>query len=62
VNPTFCGTDPYGKPQEEASPQDEQAQAPQALEVEPPQEAHMAEVGFPAANLGGLSGPMGINT
>jgi hypothetical protein len=35
---------PYGKSQEEAPPQDEQTQAPEALEVEPPQEAYVAEV------------------
>jgi hypothetical protein len=38
-------TDPYGKSQEEAPPQDEQAQAPKTLEIESPQEAHMAEIG-----------------
>jgi len=36
---------PYGKPEEETSAQDEQAQAPQALEVAPSPEAHLAEVG-----------------
>lgn len=34
----------HGQPQEEAPSQDEQAQAPQALEIESPQEAHVAKV------------------
>jgi hypothetical protein len=37
-------TNTHGKPQEEAPPQDEQTQAPEALEVESPQEAHVAKV------------------
>ena len=36
----------HGKSQKEASSEDEQAQAPEALEVESPQEAHVAEVGW----------------
>jgi hypothetical protein len=35
----------HGKSQKEASPKDEQAQAPEALEVESPQEAYVAEIG-----------------
>ena len=35
---------PYGQPEEETPAQDEQAQAPQALEVAPPPEAHVAEM------------------
>ena len=35
---------PYGQPEEETPAQDEQAQAPQALEVAPPPEAHLAEI------------------
>jgi len=38
----------YGKPEKETPPQDEQAQAPEALEVESPQEAHVAEIAAPA--------------
>jgi hypothetical protein len=34
----------YGQSQKETSSEDEQAQAPEALEVESPQEAHVAEV------------------
>jgi hypothetical protein len=34
----------HGKSQEETPPQDEQTQAQEALEVESPQEAHVAEV------------------
>jgi hypothetical protein len=34
----------YGKSEKETPSQDEQAQAPEALEVEPPQEAHVAEI------------------
>jgi hypothetical protein len=34
----------HGQPEKETSIKDEQAQAPQALEVESPQEAHVAEV------------------
>jgi hypothetical protein len=44
VNRTFAGPTLYGKSQEETPPEDEQAQAPEALEVEPPQEAHVAEI------------------
>jgi hypothetical protein len=40
VLPTYT----HGKSQEEAPPQDEQTQAPEALEVESPQEAYVAEV------------------
>jgi hypothetical protein len=43
-NRTVARPIPYGKSQEEAPPQDEQTQAQEALEVEPPQEAHVAEV------------------
>jgi hypothetical protein len=35
---------PYGKSQEETPSQDEQAQAPKALEIEPPQKAHVAKI------------------
>jgi hypothetical protein len=45
VNRTFVAQTPYGKPQEETPPKDEQAQAQKALEVQPPQEAHVAEIG-----------------
>jgi hypothetical protein len=45
VNRTFVGPTPYGKSQEETPPEDEQAQAPETLEVEPPQKAHVAKVG-----------------
>jgi hypothetical protein len=41
----FCPANPHGKSQEETPSQDEQAQAPQALEIKSPQEAYMAEVG-----------------
>jgi hypothetical protein len=45
----------HGKPEKETPPEDEQAQAPEALEVEPPQEAHVAEIaalrGGPGARL-----------
>ncbi len=34
----------HGQSEEEASSQDEQAQAPEALEIKPPQEAHLAEM------------------
>jgi hypothetical protein len=34
----------HGKSQEEAPPQDVEAQTPEAPEGEPPQEAHVAEV------------------
>jgi hypothetical protein len=43
-NRTFIAQTPYGKPQEETPPQDEQAQAQKALEVESPQKAYVAEV------------------
>jgi hypothetical protein len=43
-NRTFIGLIHHGKSQEEASPQDEQAQAQKALEVESPQKAYVAEV------------------
>ncbi len=41
---TFPGPNLHGKSQEKAPAEDEQAQAPKALEVEPPQKAHMAEI------------------
>jgi hypothetical protein len=43
-------TNHHGQPEKETSSEDEQAQAPEALEGESPQEAHVAEVsgGFPA--------------
>jgi hypothetical protein len=44
VNRTFVAPTPYGKSQEETPPQDEQAQAQEALEVESPQKAHVAKV------------------
>jgi hypothetical protein len=44
VNRTFAALTPYGKSQEETPTEDEQAQAPEALEVEPPQEAHVAKI------------------
>jgi hypothetical protein len=44
VNRTFVAPTTYGKSQEEAPPQDEQAQAPEALEVESPQKAHVAKI------------------
>jgi hypothetical protein len=44
VNRTFVEPTPYGKSQEEAPPEDEQAQAPEALEIEPPQKAHVAKI------------------
>jgi hypothetical protein len=44
VNRTFGGSTLYGKSQEETPPEDEQAQAPEALEVEPPQKAHVAKM------------------
>jgi hypothetical protein len=50
----FQPTNPHGKSQEEAPSQDEQAQAPQALEIKSPQEAYVAEVGpvaHPAARF-----------
>jgi hypothetical protein len=34
----------YGKSQEETPPENEQAQAPEALEIEPPQKAHVAKI------------------
>jgi hypothetical protein len=34
----------HGKSQEKAAPEDEQAQAQEALEVQSPQEAHVAEI------------------
>jgi hypothetical protein len=34
----------HGKPEKETPPEDEQAQAPEALEIESPQEAHVAEI------------------
>jgi hypothetical protein len=34
----------HGKSQKEAPPEDEQAQAPEALEVQSPQEAYVAEI------------------
>jgi hypothetical protein len=34
----------HGQPEKETSSEDEQAQAPEALEVEPAQEAHVAEI------------------
>jgi hypothetical protein len=40
VLPTYT----HGKSQEEAPPQDEQAQAQEALEIEPPQKAHVAKI------------------
>jgi len=40
----FAIRQPYGKPEEETPAQDEQAQAPQALEVAPSPEAHVAEM------------------
>jgi hypothetical protein len=44
---------PYGKSEEETPAQDEQAQAPQALEVASSPEAHLAEVGarFPTVTV-----------
>jgi hypothetical protein len=47
--PILAKLQPYGKPEEETSAQDEQAQASQALEVAPPPEAHLAEVGAPSS-------------
>jgi hypothetical protein len=44
VNRTVIGPTPYGKSQEEAPPKDEQTQAQEALEVEPPQKAHVAKI------------------
>jgi hypothetical protein len=44
VNRTFVSPTPYGKSQEEAPSQDEQAQAQKALEIEPPQKAHVAKI------------------
>jgi hypothetical protein len=44
VNRTFVSPTPYGKSQEEAPTQDEQAQAQKALEIEPPQKAHVAKI------------------
>jgi hypothetical protein len=35
----------HGQPEEETPAEDEQAQAPQALEVAPPPETHVAEIG-----------------
>jgi hypothetical protein len=37
-------TNHYGKSKKETPPEDEQAQAPEALEIESPQEAYMAEI------------------
>jgi hypothetical protein len=37
----FCH---HGQPEKETSFKDEQAQAPKALEIEPAQKAHMAEI------------------
>jgi len=39
-----ASTNHHGKPEEETPPENEQAQAPKALEVESPQEAHVAEI------------------
>jgi hypothetical protein len=44
VNRTFVAPTTYGKSQEETPPEDEQAQAPEALEIEPPQKAHVAKI------------------
>jgi hypothetical protein len=44
VNRTFAPPTLYGKSQEETPPEDEQAQAPEALEVEPPQKAYVAKI------------------
>jgi hypothetical protein len=46
--------EPYGQPEEETPAEDEQAQAPQALEIAPPPKAHVAEIGagFRAAASG----------
>jgi hypothetical protein len=44
VNRTFVARNLYGKSEEEAPPQNEQAQAPKALEVQSPQKAHVAEI------------------
>jgi hypothetical protein len=41
----------HGKSQEEAPPQDVEAQTPEAPEGEPPQEAHVAEVKICAFSL-----------
>jgi hypothetical protein len=41
---TLCPPTLYGKSQEEAPSEDEQAQASQTLEVKSPQEAYVAEV------------------
>jgi hypothetical protein len=41
---TFAALQTHGQPQEEAQAEDEQTQAPQALEVESAQEAHLAEM------------------
>jgi hypothetical protein len=46
--------DPNGKSQEEAPPQNEQAQAPKALEVQPTQEAYMAEMSQTRRYRGGF--------
>jgi hypothetical protein len=43
-NRTFNGLIHHGKSQEEAPPQDEQAQAQEALEIESPQKAYVAKM------------------
>jgi hypothetical protein len=47
-----ASTNHYGKPEEETPSEDEQAQAPEALEVESPQEAYVAEIAAPAWRAG----------
>jgi hypothetical protein len=44
MNHTFAPLILYGKSQEETPPENEQAQAPEALEIEPPQKAHVAKI------------------
>jgi len=44
-------TDSHGQPQKEAPSPDEQAQAQKALEIQSPQEAHLAEVSFCSVRL-----------
>jgi len=51
--PQLRFTKPYGKSQEETPAEDEQAQAPKALEEQSPQKAHVAEVKDSAAKGGG---------
>jgi hypothetical protein len=46
VKPTVALPKSHGKSQEKAPVEDEQAQAPQAFEVEPAQEAYLAEIGY----------------